>query len=58
MFEGSFVDLVPAYDYTVTPDAQRIIMFQGLGNSDITDHVIMITNWFADLEQTFANKPE
>jgi len=58
LFEGAFVDLYPAYDYAVAPDAQSIAMFQGLNSTDKVDHVIMITNWFADLEETFANKAD
>ena len=57
LFEA-FIDLVPSFDYAVAPDAQSFVLFQGLGSSNKVDHIIMVTNWFADLEQTFARKAE
>jgi serine/threonine-protein kinase len=58
LFEGAFVDLVPAFDYSVAPDNQSFVLFQGLDSKDKMDHIVMITNWFADLEQTFSNKSQ
>ena len=58
LFEGNFVTLFPNSDYDVAPGGDSFILFQGLSSGDITDHVVMITNWFPELEETFASQPE
>lgn len=58
LFEGEFVNLFPSWDYDVFPDSRNFVMFQGLSSSDKVDHVVMITNWFPELEETFATTPE
>ena len=58
MFDGNFVNLFPSSDWDAFPDDDRFVMFQGLASSEIVDHVVMITNWFPELEETFANTPQ
>ncbi len=58
LFEGNFVNLFPSFDYDVAPDGETFVMLQGLSSGDKTDHVVMITNWFPELEETFATGPK
>ena len=60
VFDGSFVDLFPSWDYDVAPDGESFVLFQGIGSGgeNMVDHVVMVTNWFAELEATFASQPE
>ena len=57
LFTGPFVDLTGNFDmFTATPDGQRFLLFQGdiVTNTSGHQHVRLVSNWFAELEQTFS----
>jgi len=43
--------------YDVPPDGERFVLFQGELDESSTshEHVRVISNWFAELNRTFAN---
>ncbi len=57
LFDGNFINLFPARDWTLSPEGPTPIMLQGVDSTEKVDHVVMITNWFAELEETFAAAP-
>ncbi|MGB5552356.1 MAG: protein kinase [Thermoanaerobaculia bacterium] len=54
LFETRFIDLFPSLDYDVAPGSEYLVMFQGSNSADTIDHVVMVTNWFDELEQMFT----
>jgi Tol biopolymer transport system component len=58
LIEGNFVGLFPSWDFDVFPDAESFVMFQGRNSSEAVDHIVMITNWFPKLEETFATQSQ
>jgi serine/threonine-protein kinase len=57
LFDGNFVALFPSYDFDVAPGGESFVLFKGVDSSEIVDHVVLITNWFPKLEETFAAAP-
>ncbi len=59
LFEGAFIDLFPSWDYDAAPGGDSFVMLQvlGSGGDNKVDHVVLVINWFAELEQTFATAP-
>ena len=57
LFESRFVDLFPNLDFDVAPGSEYLVMFQGSNSADTVDHVVMVTNWFKELEQMFTATP-
>ena len=57
LFEARFVDLFPSQDYDVAPGSEYLVMFQGSNSADTIDHVVMVTNWFDELDQMFTATP-
>ncbi len=54
LIESRFVDLFPSLDFDVAPGAEYLVMFQGSNSADTVDHVVLVTNWFDELEQMFT----
>jgi len=54
LFDGNFVSLFPSSDFDVAPGAESIVMMGGTDSADIVDHIVLITNWFPELAETFA----
>jgi serine/threonine-protein kinase len=57
LFKGPFADLTSNKRmYTVSPDGQRFVLFQGEVDQTASghEHVRVISNWFAQLERTFS----
>ena len=54
LFETRFIDLFPSLDYDVAPGSEYLVMFQGSNSADTIDHVVMVTNWFDELERMFT----
>ena len=57
LFSGPFADLTGATSlYAAHPDGRRFVMFQGEIDQSASghEHVQVISNWFAELNRTFA----
>jgi serine/threonine-protein kinase len=57
LFTGPFADLTSDNCmYDVAPDGERFVMFQGEIDESSTghEHIRVISNWFAELDRTFA----
>ena len=57
LFQGPFADLTTDESmYTVSPDGQRFVLFQGEVDQTASghEHVRVISDWFAELERTFS----
>jgi serine/threonine-protein kinase len=54
LFESRFIDLFPNQDYDIAPGSEYLVMFQGSNSADTIDHVVLVTNWFDELDQLFT----
>ena len=57
LFSGPFVGMTANVSmFDAAPDGQRFVLFQGdvVTNATGHQHVRLISNWFAELEQTFS----
>ena len=54
LFEGPFVNQFPMPDFHITPDDGSFAMFQATEMEDANDHVVLVTDWFEQLDRAFA----
>jgi Tol biopolymer transport system component len=57
-FEGPFVQAAIGgnvyADYDVSPDGQRFAMLRGENRQAVPDHLVVVMNWFDELDATFG----